>query len=73
VVDILHKETGISKDSLRLAVDRYSYGATRITPRIGKAQQTIADVFYELNLIPREINVESVLWPEPASVALNAQ
>ncbi|MGX1203418.1 sulfonate transport system substrate-binding protein [Marinobacter sp. MBR-105] len=73
VVDILHKETGISKDSLRLAVDRYAYGATRITPRIGAAQQTIADVFYELNLIPREINIDSVLWQSPASVARNAQ
>ena len=73
VVDILHKETGISKDSLRLAVDRYAYGATRITPRIGEAQQTIADVFYELNLIPREINIDSVLWHSPASVARNAQ
>ncbi len=72
-MDILHKETGISKDSLRLAVDRYAYGATRITPRIGEAQHTIADVFYELNLIPREINIDSVLWQSSASVARNAQ
>lgn len=73
VVDILHRETGIPQDSLRRAVDRYAYGAARVTPRIGNAQQTIADVFYELHLIPRKIDIQSVLWSDPAPVAQNVQ
>ena len=37
-----------------MAVERRSYGVQPITPEVVAAQQKIADVFFELGLIPTD-------------------
>ena len=41
---------------------RQRYGVTPLNPEIFAAQQKIADAFYKLNLIPRQINVAADAW-----------
>lgn len=58
VVEILHKETGISEAALALSLERYGYGARPVSAPLIQAQQKIADVFHQLNLIPTAIQVQ---------------
>lgn len=48
---------GIPKEILEVAVQRRSYGVKPITPEVAAAQQKIADVFFNLGLIPSAIRI----------------
>ncbi len=48
---------GIPAPILAVAVDRRTYGVTPITPDVVAKQQAIADVFFELGLIPKAIKI----------------
>ena len=48
---------GIPTDILEVAVQRRSYGVQPITPDVVAAQQKIADVFFDLGLIPTDIKI----------------
>jgi len=61
---------GLPEPAVRKAVERYSYGAKLLTPEVASAQQQIADVFYELKLIPKGIQIGSVVW-NPVTVSKN--
>ena len=60
---------GLPSEITRQAVERQGYGARFITPQVVEAQQKIADTFTELKLIPRPLNIRSVIWNPPAKVA----
>lgn len=51
----------IEEDSIRLSVERRIYGVDKITDEIIVEQQEIADLFFELEIIPKEINVNDVM------------
>lgn len=55
---MLSEILGIDEASMKLAVERRVYGVSEITEEIIKEQQEIADTFYELKIIPKEITVE---------------
>ncbi len=59
---------GLPETAVRKAVERYSYGATLLSPEVANAQQQIADVFYELKLIPKGIQISNVVW-SPVTVS----
>jgi len=62
VASFLSDELGIDKPSLELAETRRGYGVRPITDEIVKGQQQIADTFYNLKLIPKQIKVADVVW-----------
>lgn len=58
LVDILAPVLNIEEDAVQLAAERRTYGVDEITDEIIEEQQDIADTFYELNIIPNEIDVK---------------
>ena len=66
VATILAEQTGLDYPTVELAAKRYSYGVKPVTPQVIADQQKIADVFTELKLIPKKINVrDAVLGAKP--------
>jgi sulfonate transport system substrate-binding protein len=57
VTDLLSKALGIDESIISKAVERRTYGATGITQEIIDAQQRQADKYYEIGLIPKELDV----------------
>lgn len=51
----------IEEDSIRLASERRTYGVDQINAEIIAEQQAIADLFYNLEIIPTEIDVRDVM------------
>jgi len=51
----------IEEDSIRLAVERRHYGIDEISEEIIEEQQNIANLFYELEIIPTKIDVNDVM------------
>jgi NitT/TauT family transport system substrate-binding protein/sulfonate transport system substrate-binding protein len=51
------KQLGVPRDVLALATKRRRYGLSRLTPDIANEQQNVADVFFQLRLIPKPIVV----------------
>jgi sulfonate transport system substrate-binding protein len=47
---------------LKLATDRRRYTAVPVDAKIIAEQQTIADTFYRLKLIPRRIEVKDAVF-----------
>jgi len=55
---LLASSTGVSYEALLVTEGRHSYGLLPIASEILAKQQTIADTFYRLKVIPREIHVQ---------------
>jgi sulfonate transport system substrate-binding protein len=70
VADMLAEQTGLDAAVLRAVEARRVYGLEPVTAAIIADQQALADVFFELELIPERIDVSSafVELPEPAQV-----
>jgi sulfonate transport system substrate-binding protein len=51
----------IDEESIRRAVERRVYGVDPLTPEIMEEQQQKADTFYELEIIPKKINVQEAM------------
>ncbi|MBW4461147.1 MAG: sulfonate ABC transporter substrate-binding protein [Nodosilinea sp. WJT8-NPBG4] len=62
VSKFLSNELGIPTDVLDLVESRRGYGIQPITDEVVTYQQDIADTFYDLQLIPKEIDVSTVIW-----------
>ena len=60
---ILAAQTGLPADVVALAGARYAYGVKAVTPEVLRAQQDIADAFYQLKLIPKPIAVREAQPP----------
>ena len=52
---------GLDVPTVELAVQRYSYGVKPITDAVVSEQQKIADVFFDLKLIPKKITIKDAL------------
>lgn len=51
----------IDEAAIEMAINRREYGVDEISGAIIKEQQEIADTFYQLKIIPKEINVKDVM------------
>ncbi|MDR0716535.1 MAG: sulfonate ABC transporter substrate-binding protein [Azoarcus sp.] len=61
--DILAPQIGLSKEITRDALRHYGYGVTYpLPPNVIANQQAIADAFHGLKLIPKKLDVRSVVW-----------
>lgn len=60
--DILAPQIGLSKEITRQALQHYGYGVQYLTDPVILNQQTIADAFHAQKLIPRKLDVASVVW-----------
>ena len=54
--------TGVDIEAIRRFVDRSNYRVVPIDDEIVRSQQTVADRFARLNLIPKPINVPEIVW-----------
>ncbi|WP_437612398.1 aliphatic sulfonate ABC transporter substrate-binding protein [Erwinia sp. V71] len=61
---LLAVELGLTPQSLHHALLRRSHQTRRMDQAIIREQQTIADRFYALGLLPRAINVRDAVWRE---------
>lgn len=59
---MLSKALGIDQKAIKIAVDRREYGLDPFTPEIIQEQQSIADKFYELKLIPKKVTVKDNIY-----------
>lgn len=60
--EIVAPQIGLSQEIAELAVSRYAYGVVPISDAVATQQQQIADLFTELKLIPKKLDVASVVW-----------
>ena len=54
--------TGVELAVQKIATDRYPIELNPLSPKIVRQQQDIADTFFELNLIPKRIDVADIVW-----------
>ncbi|MDR2690396.1 MAG: sulfonate ABC transporter substrate-binding protein [Azoarcus sp.] len=60
---ILAPQIGLSEEITRDALQHYGYGVTYpLADKVIANQQAIADAFHELKLIPKQLDVQSVVW-----------
>lgn len=62
VAELLAPSIGLDPDVVYVAANRASYGAQYLSDEVIALQQDIADTFFELELIPRELDIPSVVW-----------
>ncbi|ATP38844.1 sulfonate ABC transporter substrate-binding protein [Solibacillus sp. R5-41] len=62
VIDIMSKALGINNDVISKQINRRTFGASEITKDIIIAQQKQADKYFEIGLIPVEVNVKEKVW-----------
>jgi sulfonate transport system substrate-binding protein len=62
VAKFLSSELKIDQPSLELAEQRRGYAVKPLDDEVIKGQQAIADTFYKLGLIPKEIKVSDAVW-----------
>lgn len=58
----LNEVTGVELSALETAIARANFGISPVTDAIAANQQVIADRFFRLGLIPREIKVRDIVW-----------
>jgi sulfonate transport system substrate-binding protein len=54
--------TGIPASILEVALARQSYGTAPLSEEAVKSQQTVADTFYALGLLPKPVRVADAVW-----------
>jgi sulfonate transport system substrate-binding protein len=59
--------TGVDLDIQKHAVDRLQIQIGPITERVVQSQQTIADTFHKLGIVPRQVVVRDIVWTAPQS------
>ncbi|MCF4967402.1 sulfonate ABC transporter substrate-binding protein [Nostoc sp. CMAA1605] len=62
VAKFLEPELGIPAAALEVAEKRRQYGVLPLTDEIISKQQDIADTFYKIKLIPKQIQVKDIVW-----------
>ncbi|MBD2207163.1 sulfonate ABC transporter substrate-binding protein [Calothrix sp. FACHB-1219] len=62
VAKFLSPALGIDAEVLEVAEKRRDYGVLPLTDEVIAKQQEIADAFYKIKLIPKEINVKDIVW-----------
>ncbi len=69
VATLISPLLGIDVDVLEQVSARTSYGLNPITPEVIAYQQELADTFYRLKLIPKQIDVQQVAWMEQQPIS----
>lgn len=59
--------TGVELEAQQRAVARLTIELTPVSDRIVQSQQSIADAFHRLGLVPRAITVRDAVWTAPQS------
>ena len=62
VAKFLAPQIGIEQPIVEVAALRYSYGVKPVTAEVLAAQQKIADKFFELKLVPKQVRVADAAW-----------
>ncbi|MEK4698173.1 aliphatic sulfonate ABC transporter substrate-binding protein [Solibacillus sp. FSL R7-0668] len=62
VIGIMTEALGIKKEVISEQINRRTFGATEITEEIIETQQKQADKYFDLKLIPVEVNVQDKVW-----------
>lgn len=62
VVKIMSDALGISEEVISHQINRRTFGASKITEEIIEAQQKQADKYFEIGLIPKQIDVREKVW-----------
>ncbi len=62
VAKFLAPQIGIEQSIVEVAALRYSYGVKPVTAEVLAAQQKIADKFFELKLVPKQVRVADAAW-----------
>mgnify|MGYP003576468701 CR=1 FL=1 len=57
----LSPQIGMDVETLVLTLNRRTFGLEKVTQEVINDQQKIADLFYELKLIPKEIKIEEAI------------
>lgn len=61
VARFLAPQIGLDVSVAELAARRFAYGIRPISPQVAAEQQKIADVFFELKLIPKAVRISDAL------------
>ncbi len=59
---LLAANMGLPEPVVSRAVARMGYGVQTLTPEVVADQQKIADTFFTLGLIPKKLDVASIVW-----------
>ncbi|WP_184256332.1 aliphatic sulfonate ABC transporter substrate-binding protein [Rhodopseudomonas rhenobacensis] len=62
IVKALHESTGLETEALTRAVDRTQFLVTPVTDKVTATQQTVADRFHKLGLVPKPVDVKEIVW-----------
>lgn len=62
VANSLAPLTGLDVVTLEKALERGGYGINYLNEKVIAEQQKIADTFYDLKLIPKKLDIKSVVW-----------
>lgn len=54
--------TGIDVDIQRLAAERANYAISPVSEAVVQQQQSVADLFFKLGVIPKSINIREAVW-----------
>jgi sulfonate transport system substrate-binding protein len=65
VAKLLSPSTGIPVPVLQTALERLTYGVKPIDDQVVQQQQKIADTFFNLKLIPKQISIREAVWTAP--------
>jgi sulfonate transport system substrate-binding protein len=70
VAKVLSDATGVDVDVEKIVAARGNYEVLHMTPQVIKQQQSIADTFAKLGLLPHPVNVAADVW-NPGSTAVS--
>jgi sulfonate transport system substrate-binding protein len=59
---IVGPQVGLPDDVAETALGHYAYGAQLLTGDVVVKQQKMADAFSDLELIPKKVSIDSVVW-----------
>jgi len=59
---VIAPQIGLPHEVAKRAFSNYSFGVSPLSDEVVRRQQRIADVFHELKLIPKQLDVASVVW-----------
>ncbi len=62
VASILATQTGLETSIVELSTSRFGFGVKPLTEQVIKEQQSIADTFADLKLIPKRINIRDAVF-----------
>lgn len=62
VAKFLAPQIGIDLPVVEIAAQRLAYGVKPVTAEVLAQQQSIADTFFELKLVPRQVRVADAAW-----------